>query len=320
MIRCLTDHRYHNSWRVSRKAPIRPLETVILGEQKEEIKEDMNEFLTGEDWYRQRGLAFRRGYIFHGPAGSGKSSLCAALAGFFGLDIYFVPGKAALDDDDLMHGFRTLPPRCIVLLEDVDAGFLKRDSGTSTRDKGGFSLSGLLNVLDGVAAPEGRIVIMTTNDIKRVDAALIRPGRVDKIVRIGHATKEQANELFLSIYGSGHDKNKQPSLSSEQPSKEQASKEQPSNEQLSSEQPSSERPSSEQLSSWAKEFAEKIPDHRISTASILCYLMDNKKDPERAVIACATWVEHTLTARVPEAALKEPAQAAEVQCCGPVVL
>ncbi|KAL3941708.1 MAG: hypothetical protein SGBAC_003988 [Bacillariaceae sp.] len=49
-----------------------------------------------------------------------------------------------------------------------------------------LSLSGLLNVLDGVVDTPGRIVIMTTNHPEVLDPALIRPGRVDKRLLLGH--------------------------------------------------------------------------------------------------------------------------------------
>lgn len=45
---------------------------------------------------------------------------------------------------------------------------------------------GLLNVLDGVVDSPGRIVIMTTNFPDALDAALIRPGRVDKMIHLGY--------------------------------------------------------------------------------------------------------------------------------------
>ena len=44
-----------------------------------------------------------------------------------------------------------------------------------------LDLSGLLNILDGVVDTPGRIFIMTSNHPERLDAALIRPGRVDKV-------------------------------------------------------------------------------------------------------------------------------------------
>lgn len=54
------------------------------------------------------------------------------------------------------------------------------------RDPDALSLSGLLNVLDGVVDTPGRIVIMTTNHPEMLDPALIRPGRIDKRLLLGH--------------------------------------------------------------------------------------------------------------------------------------
>ena len=59
------------------------------------------------------------------------------------------------------------------MLEDVDAIFVERKAQS---EKGGVTFSGLLNAIDGVASQEGRIFIMTTNHIEKLDPALIRPG------------------------------------------------------------------------------------------------------------------------------------------------
>ena len=80
-----------------------------------------------------------------------------------------------LNDNNIERLFRDLPSWCIVLLEDIDqAGIQKRKSNTLQHNKGtaggkddkpgnGVTLSGMLNVIDGVSAKEGRILIMTTN-------------------------------------------------------------------------------------------------------------------------------------------------------------
>jgi hypothetical protein len=52
------------------------------------------------------------------------------------------------------------------------------------RDK--LNLSGLLNVLDGIVDTPGRILIMTSNHPEVLDPALIRPGRIDKRIMLGH--------------------------------------------------------------------------------------------------------------------------------------
>ena len=63
-----------------------------------------------------------------------------------------------------------------------------------------LSLSGLLNAMDGVSSSDGRLLFMTTNYAERLDAALIRPGRVDYKCYVGHATEYQAYRMFQNFY------------------------------------------------------------------------------------------------------------------------
>lgn len=49
------------------------------------VKDDFNLFLTREDWYRRHRLPFRRGYLFHGPPGNGKSSVIRAMLSTAGI-------------------------------------------------------------------------------------------------------------------------------------------------------------------------------------------------------------------------------------------
>merc|ERR1719162_1365321 len=66
-----------------------------------------------------------------------------------------------------------------------------------------LNLSGLLNVLDGVVDSPGRIIIMTTNFPDKLDPALIRPGRINKRIHLGHVKSEalcQMAEHYLRIH------------------------------------------------------------------------------------------------------------------------
>ena len=63
-----------------------------------------------------------------------------------------------------------------------------------------MTLSGLLNAIDGVTSTEGRILFMTTNYADRLDPALIRPGRVDRKVFIGHCDHYQLKQMFSRFY------------------------------------------------------------------------------------------------------------------------
>ena len=183
----------------------RPLESVILDAGvKERIVDDVQDFLGSASWYYDRGIPYRRGYLFHGPPGGGKSSFIQALAGELNYDIAILNlSERGLTDDRLNHLLTIIPSRTLVLLEDVDAAFGNRR--VQTEDDGyrgaNVTFSGLLNALDGVASAEERILFLTTNHVGRLDEALVRPGRVDMTVRIGEATRYQVENLWERFYG-----------------------------------------------------------------------------------------------------------------------
>lgn len=183
----------------------RPLDSVILDQGvKERIVEDVKDFLASGSWYQDRGIPYRRGYLLYGPPGTGKSSFIQALAGELNYDIAILNlSERGLVDDRLAYLLSVIPPRTLVLLEDVDAAFGNRRVQT---DEDGYrganvTFSGLLNALDGVASAEERIVFLTTNHVERLDEALVRPGRVDMTVRLGEATAYQVVKLWDRFYG-----------------------------------------------------------------------------------------------------------------------
>ncbi|KAI9712342.1 MAG: hypothetical protein M1820_001555 [Bogoriella megaspora] len=125
-------------WNKASSRPSRPINTVVLdAEQKGAIISDINEYLHpgAPRWYASRGIPYRRGYLFHGPPGTGKTSLSFALAGIFGLEIHVISLlEPTLTESDLGILFDNLPRRCIVLLEDVDAAGLTRNKGDPSAD------------------------------------------------------------------------------------------------------------------------------------------------------------------------------------------
>lgn len=202
--------RYGISWQPKSRKPIRLLDTVHFDEHaKRGLLADIRKYLDPKTQkrYRNRSMPYRRGYLFYGPPGTGKSSLSTALAGEFGLDLYEVKIPSVPSDQDLEQMFQEIPPQCIVLLEDIDAVGMERDSADrsdqSSIHSGGKSnctLSGILNVLDGVGSQEGRIVIMTTNKPEQLDSALVRPGRVDMKVFLGNISKQSAKQMFIRMF------------------------------------------------------------------------------------------------------------------------
>merc|ERR1719183_2617169 len=105
-----------------------------------------------------------------------------------------------MNDDDLAELLRSAPGKSMLLLEDVDAIFVERAAVGKKDRGGGVSFSGLLNALDGAAAQEGCVIVMTTNHKDRLDEALIRPGRCDVHVKIDKATQNQARRMFIRFF------------------------------------------------------------------------------------------------------------------------
>ena len=182
----------------------RKLESVILDKGvAEQILSDVKAFLGCAQWYYDRGIPYRRGYLLHGPPGTGKTSFIRALAGELDYNIAILNlGERGLTDERLNLLLTLVPERTLVLLEDADAAFNK---GRALNDEDGYrganvTFSGLLNALDGVASGE-RIIFLTTNHPERLDTALVRPGRVDMAVRLGEATRWQMARMWDRFYG-----------------------------------------------------------------------------------------------------------------------
>ncbi|KAK0752061.1 hypothetical protein B0T18DRAFT_403996 [Schizothecium vesticola] len=121
-------------WSMITNRHTRPMNTVVLDDkQKINILSDMNEYLSpaAAAWYAGRGILLWRGYLFHGPPGTEKTSLSFALAGVFGLDIYVMPLlDSSLTEQDVLSLFSSLPTRCIILLEDIDTAGVARSPDT----------------------------------------------------------------------------------------------------------------------------------------------------------------------------------------------
>jgi mitochondrial chaperone BCS1 len=184
----------YQNWNVLAHRNVRPLESVILDEGvKEATYDDINNFLSSEAWYKSMAIPFHRGYLFYGPPGSGKSSLAIALASEFRLDTYLL-NLNNLSDGRLMSLLSTMPSHSILLLEDIDSIFVKREALAQV------TFSGLLNALDGIHSKDGLIVFMSTNHIERLDPALLRPGRIDCKVYLGMASPYQIKEMFLRFF------------------------------------------------------------------------------------------------------------------------
>lgn len=182
------------NWR-SQDTVLRKMSSIVLDNGvKEDVLDDLRTFLDDEEKYNELGIPWHRGYLFHGPAGTGKTSLIKALASELNLDLWYAPLGDLEEDSSLVDLIRSVRARGILLLEDVDAFAAARDRDTESKPSGngnGISTSALLNALDGVVTPHGLITVMTTNHLDRLDPALTRSGRADKVVELGLPSRNE---------------------------------------------------------------------------------------------------------------------------------
>ncbi|KAJ7249766.1 P-loop containing nucleoside triphosphate hydrolase protein [Mycena haematopus] len=213
----------HQTWATVKHKIRRPLSSIILPEGVvDALVEDAKEFLVTENWYNEAGIPHRRGYLLYGPPGTGKTSTIYALAGALNLEIYSLSlASNFVDDSYLQRAASAIPKHGLFLIEDIDCAFPSREDEdeqemdimaamqrnmsrhghrVAQKTRSLVTLSGLLNVIDGIGSEEGKLFFATTNHIDRLDAALLRPGRIDHKVQYSLATAPQAHALFMRFF------------------------------------------------------------------------------------------------------------------------
>ncbi|KAF2730309.1 P-loop containing nucleoside triphosphate hydrolase protein, partial [Polyplosphaeria fusca] len=247
-----------------------------------ELMGDLQEYFDpeSEEYYHSTGAPFRRGYLLYGPPGTGKTSLTQAIASEFNVPLYLV-NLSNMTDQELDHAFTMLPHRCVVVFEDIDSmgivrenkmkqkepsnpqmqrtqrEFTPSDSSDKPKPKTLVTLSGLLNVIDGAGAKDGRLLIMTSNAPDSLDEALIRDGRIDMEIYMKKSDAIMAAITFKRCFGSDPRR----------------------------------KISNSELDRLSILFGEQIPDDAFATCEIQNYCMKYRGRPEKAVENFSHFIE-----------------------------
>ena len=141
------------------------------------------------DSFARLGVAAPRGVLLYGPPGGGKTFLLRALAGSGALNVFAVKGAELLDkyvgesERAVRELFRKAADAApsLIFLDEVDALAPRRggstDSGVADR-----VVAALLTELDGATPLRDVVVVGATNRPELVDPALLRPGRLERLV------------------------------------------------------------------------------------------------------------------------------------------
>jgi chaperone BCS1 len=196
-------------WEELFNRPSRSIESIYLPkEDKKNIIDDFEWFLSKDTQlrYEQLGRNYKRVVLFEGVPGSGKTSLALAIASHFGYDMAILNFTDKVTDGTFTRLVRQMPEKTILLLEDIDCLFHERKNNDNYKNQ--VTFSGILNTLDGIATPHEFICIITTNYKNLLDDAILRPGRIDNIIRFDYAKRGQIRDIYKVYMGEKYDINK----------------------------------------------------------------------------------------------------------------
>lgn len=181
--------------------------TDIGGQEhvKQKMKEAIEWPLKHPDVFRRMGISPPRGLLMYGPPGCSKTLTAKAIATESGLNFISIKGPELFNKylgesekaiRDVFSKARISAPS-IVFFDEIDAIGVQRSNGDSGGNNvGDRVLAQLLTELDGVESLDGVIIIAATNRPDIIDPALVRPGRIDRLVYVPLPDEETRREIF----------------------------------------------------------------------------------------------------------------------------
>jgi len=180
-----------------------------------EIFQDCTEvvsYLKNSTLYEQAGAEIPRGILLEGSPGTGKTLLAKAIASEADANFISIAasefveifvGMGAAKIRNLFKTARENKP-CIIFIDEIDAVGRQRGAGINmANDEREQTLNQLLSEMDGFADNEGILIMGATNRRDVLDAALLRPGRFDRIINVPLPDTESRKNI-LQV----HSKNK----------------------------------------------------------------------------------------------------------------
>lgn len=145
-------------------------EDLFLPESiKSDVRQLVEGFLSSKDFYNSKKIPWKRGVLLYGPPGNGKTSIIRTIISNYNFKpVTIAPGA---NDEMIREAFSYAEEQSPSLLyfEDLDS-LLER-----------VDISSFLNLIDGISARNGMLIMATANDIKKLKANVTsRPSRFDR--------------------------------------------------------------------------------------------------------------------------------------------
>ena len=215
-----------------------PTDDAYLNSTLKALLDDCEDFSQSQDFYRMRGIPYRRSHLLTGPDACGKVFFVKYLAAILGREINIIDfsqtASRNFTDEKLSQLVQRLNHGDILVLRNIDvavsasAGGAGRNTGDDDNDdnvdflrmlmggkqktkktshKARYTYAGILNILDGPrASTKGLITFVTTRRYtklmqdKDTAGALLRPGRCEKRIHLNTPTKNQVSAMFHKMF------------------------------------------------------------------------------------------------------------------------
>nr|BAT25230.1 host cell division cycle protein [Nitzschia sp. IriIs04] len=185
-------------------------EIGALGSTREELTLSILEPIRNPEKFKALGIPLPAGVMLYGPPGCGKTLLAKAIANESGANFISVKGPELLDKyvGESERSVRLVFERarasspCVVFFDELDSLCRKRGSD----DGGGSGVSErvvnqLLTEMDGLESRRSVFVIAATNRPELIDPAMMRPGRLDKLLYVPLPTPNDRVSILKAISG-----------------------------------------------------------------------------------------------------------------------
>ncbi len=178
--------RFHKLPPVAGDAIVLPLATMRI------IERNTISFFRHADRLRREGHPVKRGLLFHGKPGTGKTrTACWLTHSMPNVTVFLVTGEQLWNIKECCDLAKSLSP-AMIILEDVDLIATRRDQNFQTT-----ALHQLMNEMDGLDSSADILFLLTTNLPDQIEAALAnRPGRIDQAIHFPLPDEDCRRRLF----------------------------------------------------------------------------------------------------------------------------
>ena len=185
-----------------------PFDMFYYDDEVHSFIKEVEVWIKMRSWYKEMGIAWKRGVCLYGMPGTGKTSLIRNIARKFGMDVYSFNLSSFRDSEFLneiqskvLSSSSEYYNPVFFLFEDIDVAFNGRENTSKNTTQSPLTFSTFINALDGIKEMNGVYFVITTNKIDTIDPAILRPGRIDgcyEIKPFGRDGQQKLAETILS--------------------------------------------------------------------------------------------------------------------------